>query len=225
MTQRLSESLEDYLEAIAELITIEGHAHTKDIAHKLGVKMPSVTGALRALVEKKLIEYNANHPVVLTPAGRREAERILHRHQVLGRFFVEILGLRMQKASDTACHLEHVIDEDTVDRFVLFSKAVESRADARSLKTYLTEAFSVLAKGDLGNVCVLSELPMGETAVVEQIGRNLEGREIPVAVGDSLTLDGISLDKTQLSLKTSSDRILDMPVAVAENIWVRRINR
>ena len=43
MSLHLSESLEDYLEAIAELIMVEGHAHTKRIAEKLDVKMPSGT--------------------------------------------------------------------------------------------------------------------------------------------------------------------------------------
>ena len=32
MPEQLTESLEDYLEAIAELIEIEGHAHAKEIA-------------------------------------------------------------------------------------------------------------------------------------------------------------------------------------------------
>ncbi|MBP5586310.1 MAG: hypothetical protein J6Y92_08165, partial [Lentisphaeria bacterium] len=49
MIPQLTESLEDYLEAIAELIAVEGHAHAKEIAAKLNVKMPSVTGALRQL--------------------------------------------------------------------------------------------------------------------------------------------------------------------------------
>ena len=43
MTKKLSASLEDYLEAIAELCAAEGHAHSKEIAQKLSVKMPSVT--------------------------------------------------------------------------------------------------------------------------------------------------------------------------------------
>ena len=42
MLPHLTASLEDYLEAIAELISCEGHAHTKEIAKKLNVKMPSV---------------------------------------------------------------------------------------------------------------------------------------------------------------------------------------
>ena len=51
MAKKLSASLEDYLEAIAELCSKEGHAHSKEIAEKLSVKMPSVTEALRQLVE------------------------------------------------------------------------------------------------------------------------------------------------------------------------------
>ena len=46
MSYHLTASLEDYLEAIAELTAAEGHAHTKEIAKKLNVKMPSVTGGL-----------------------------------------------------------------------------------------------------------------------------------------------------------------------------------
>ena len=36
----MSSSLEDYLEAIAEIIEANDHAHTKDIATKLNVTMP-----------------------------------------------------------------------------------------------------------------------------------------------------------------------------------------
>ena len=58
---RLSESMEDYLEAIAELIAVDGHAHTKEIAQKLNVKMPSVTGALRQLEQQGYIVYNTHY--------------------------------------------------------------------------------------------------------------------------------------------------------------------
>ncbi len=76
----LTESLEDYLEAIAELIAVEGHAHTKEIAEKLHVTMPSVTGALRQLEKLSLIVYNTHYPVQLTPEGEKIANEVLHRH-------------------------------------------------------------------------------------------------------------------------------------------------
>ena len=89
---RLSESMEDYLEAIAELIAVEGHAHTKEIAQKLNVKMPSVTGALRQLEQMGYIIYNTHYPVQLTEEGKRVADGILKRHTVLKSFFSGIPG-------------------------------------------------------------------------------------------------------------------------------------
>ena len=50
---KISSSLEDYIEVISEIIEENGHAHTKDIADRLNVKMPSATKALQNLSEKK----------------------------------------------------------------------------------------------------------------------------------------------------------------------------
>ena len=80
--------MEDYLEAIAELIAVDGHAHTKEIAQKLNVKMPSVTGALRQLVQLGYIVYNTHYPVQLTEEGKRAAEQVRKRAAVA----VELAG-------------------------------------------------------------------------------------------------------------------------------------
>ena len=53
--EKLSASLEDYLEAIFWIIQSKGAARAKDITEKLKVKASSVTGALHALGEKKYI--------------------------------------------------------------------------------------------------------------------------------------------------------------------------
>ena len=222
--KKLTESLEDYLEAIAELIAVEGHAHSKEIAEKLHVKMPSVTGALRQLEAMGFIVYNTHYPVELTVEGRIEAERIINRHHVLKRFFSEILGLGLERASDTACRLEHVVDEDTVERFVLFSRAIESRTDAKSLQVYLTEAMENLGREDFAAFCVLSELKSGESAVVDRFGRNLD-RSVPpeIAPGDRVTMNGMSLDRSSCRILRNGQRA-EIPVEAAENIWVRRIS-
>ena len=44
----LTERLEDYLEVIAELIAVDNHAYSKEIAEGLSVKIPSVSGMLRS---------------------------------------------------------------------------------------------------------------------------------------------------------------------------------
>lgn len=214
-TPQLTESLEDYLEAIAELIAVEGHAHAKEIAAKLNVKMPSVTGALRQLEKMGCIVYNTHYPVQLTEKGREIAEDVIHHHGVLKKFFSEILGLPLEKASDTACRLEHLIDCDTISRFVLFSEAIAKRTDAKALQTYLTEAMS---QPDLA---VLSDCKPGGKAVVARFGRNLAQDTVTgLKPGDEVTVEGFSLDRSGVRV-TVDGKTLDIPTAQAENIWVR----
>ena len=222
MSLHLSESLEDYLEAIAELIMVEGHAHTKRIAEKLDVKMPSVTAALRQLDKMGCIVYNTHYPVQLTEVGKELADQVVRRHRILKKFFGDILGLSPEKASETACRLEHAVDEETIERFILFSEAIENRSDARSLQIYLTEAMAALGQDNFRQICVLSQMQPGDTGTVEKFGRNIEDRMKPeITAGDSFAVQGVSLDKTGWRISLAG-KILDIPVAVAENLWVRR---
>ena len=222
MKTKLTESLEDYMEAIAELTAVKGHAHSKEIAERLHVTMPSVTGALRQLAKLNYIIYNTHFPVELTPEGRKVAEQVIYRHKILKKFFAEILGLPLEQASETACKLEHIIDEEAVERFVIFSEAIENRTDARNLQTYLTEAMANLTAGDYPGLCVLSALAPGETAVIERWSRNLRHPErLGIAPGATFTLASISLDKTLLRLAVG-DCTVEIAQEDAENIWVRR---
>jgi len=223
MTAKLTESLEDYLEAIAELIVVEGHAHSKEIAEKLNVTMPSVTGALRQLMQLDLIIYNTHHPVQLTAKGKAVADRIMYHHEVLKMFFSGILGLPIDKATETACRLEHIVDEDTIERFVLFSEAIANRSDARALKTYLTEAMSQTSTGGHKRRCVLCELTQGKKATLTRLGRNIrEPDKLALAIGESITLQNISLDGMYFYI-SAGERTLSIPLIDAENIWVERL--
>lgn len=223
MTAKLTESIEDYMEAIAELAAVEGHAHSKEIAERLQVTMPSVTGALRHLAKLNYIVYSPHSPVELTPDGWKVARRVIHRHRILKNFFSRILGLSLQQASETACKLEHIISEDAAERFVIFSEAIENRSDARTLKVYLTEAMANLSPDGGAPLCVMSALAPGDSAVVVRWSRNLRSPErVGVAVGETLTLAGVSLDRTALNL-TAGGRGVQIAFEDAENIWVRRL--
>ncbi len=222
MAEKLTESLEDYLEAIAILIEKEGHVHAKDLANHLGVTMPSVTGALKQLVKLNYIEYNAHYPVQLTNLGRTVAHEVLTRHIALKNFFSNILALSEKIASDTACHLEHVVDAATVERFILLSRSIENRSDATSLRTYLSEAISNLQNAESVNDCVISSLENGEKCVIQKFSRNLSETEYSqFAVGDELLLIGRSLDKRIYTVSVNH-AMYEIGIRLAENIWVRK---
>lgn len=112
----LSPSQEDYLEAILSLETNNRVARVKDIAEFLNVRMPSVTGALKQLRTKELIDYEKNSFITLTEKGKILAEKIFERHNSLAHFFQDILFMDKEKAQDEACKAEHSISQETIKR-------------------------------------------------------------------------------------------------------------
>lgn len=112
----LSSSLEDYLENILLLTEQEGTVHVKDIADKLGVKMPSVTQAMQNLRQRDLINYEPYSEITLTSSGRYIAQKIKRRHRVFASFFRDVLGLSPDEASSNACRMEHAVDDVLLER-------------------------------------------------------------------------------------------------------------
>ena len=110
---KLTPSLEDYLEAILQLESKNRVARVKDIALELNVQMPSVTGALKNLKSKGMIEYEKNSFINLTPQGLKIAKRVFRKHKILVSFFKNILLLDEESAKETGCKIEHVIDIET----------------------------------------------------------------------------------------------------------------
>lgn len=118
--EKLSESQEDYLEVILDLERENKVARAKDIAEKLGIKRGSVTGGLKSLEEKSLINYEPYSFITLTKKGTKIAEDITRRHQVLKDFLLKVLQLDEETAESTACRMEHAVDETSIDRLVSF---------------------------------------------------------------------------------------------------------
>ena len=65
-TEGLSASLEDYLEVIFHLEQSNRVARAKDIADQMNVQRASVTGALKALSGRGLINYSPYSFITLT---------------------------------------------------------------------------------------------------------------------------------------------------------------
>jgi DtxR family Mn-dependent transcriptional regulator len=125
----LSASLEDYLEAIYHIVQKKQAARAKDIVHRLGVRNSSVTGAMRALAHKGLINYAPHDVITLTAEGRRVSEGVVRRHEALRDFFVKVLSLEMELADTAACSMEHALPAKILARLTHFVKFVENRGD------------------------------------------------------------------------------------------------
>ncbi len=116
----LSASLEDYLEVIYHLEQSNRVARAKDIADQMNVQRASVTGALKSLAGRGLINYSPYSFITLTSEGRTIARDIIHRHDTLKRFFMNTLQLDPEQAEANACRIEHAIDLMAIDRLVRF---------------------------------------------------------------------------------------------------------
>ena len=127
--ESLSRNQQEYIETIYSLCLLHNHAHSKLIAEKLNVKMPSVTDALHSLAKMKLINYRARHPVTLTPLGLDVAKLLTGRHKVLFDFFYNILGLDLEYSEKMACDIEHSFDEKIKERLKSFNLYLKIKTD------------------------------------------------------------------------------------------------
>ena len=123
MTKRkkLSASLEDYLEAVYLVTRKQGEARSKEIMKRLGVSGPSVSEALQLLADRKLVNYQPYVAITLTPAGKRIAQDVLHRHETLRDFFIEVLGIDRETADKGACKMEHVSSANIIERMIKYT--------------------------------------------------------------------------------------------------------
>lgn len=143
----LSPNMEDYLETIY-LQDIEGlNAKVKNIADAMGVSKPSVTEALSVLQDRGLVLHQKYGDIELTDKGRHTAEEIYARHKLLRSFFVDILALDEDQAEDDACKVEHLISDETTERFQLFLDFLrQTEVNGNDYKGFLKAFHSGLAK-------------------------------------------------------------------------------
>ena len=123
--KKLSASLEDYLEAIYNLGCQLKVARSKDIAETLQVSRASVTGALKLLRDKGLINYKPYSFITLTEKGVREAQAVVRKHTIIESFFVNVLGVKRQAARQAACKAEHALGPDVISKLLSFTEFAE----------------------------------------------------------------------------------------------------
>lgn len=119
LKKNISSSMEDYLETIYLFETKKQQARVVEIAKHLKVKKASVTEALQNLARENLVNYVPYNPITLTEQGKKAAEAILRKHNIVKEFFRDIFNLSEEEASDTACKIEHVISDKLASRFEL----------------------------------------------------------------------------------------------------------
>lgn len=109
----LSQSAEDYLERIHELMERKGYARVVDIASSLKVRQASVTSMVQKLARAGYVKYEKYRGLMLTDKGREVARNIQSRHATLSRFF-SLFGLDDATQRLDIEGIEHHLSPDTL---------------------------------------------------------------------------------------------------------------
>ena len=109
-----NESAENYLETILVLSHKLPVVRSVDIANEMNFKKPSVSIAMRNLREKGYIAVTEQGFIELTDEGRKIAEAIYERHQVISGWLIS-LGVPEEIAIEDACKIEHDLAQESFE--------------------------------------------------------------------------------------------------------------
>lgn len=148
----ITESVEEYLEAIYRLGERGEAATTTSVANELKVAPASATQMLKKLAKQRYLKYTPYRGVYLTPKGKKIGKEILRKHRVMEKF-LSILGLPKSRVHKDACELEHHIPDD-------LERAIHQRVEGEK----------TLPPGAPSDVVSLTSLLDGQKGVISFIG-------------------------------------------------------
>ena len=108
---KCNQSAEDYLESILMLSRESEIVHRIDVAKRMGVSQAAVNKAVKLLCEKEYVYEDGKH-LYLTEKGKAYAETVFEKHCIIRDFLMQN-GVSYASAEEDACHLEHLISDET----------------------------------------------------------------------------------------------------------------
>lgn len=130
----MSESEEMYLVSVAR--AIEDGLDPVPVGHvaaALGVQPVSVNQMIKKMEENGKVVYTPYKGVSLTPAGKCAAARILRHRRLWEVFLAEHLGFSPSEADDIACRLEHVFNDEMMERLYSFLGAPQASPQGKPI--------------------------------------------------------------------------------------------
>jgi DtxR family manganese transport transcriptional regulator len=119
--QHATEMAEDYVEAVQELIESNGECRVLELARHFNVSHVTVSRTVGRLQKDGLLETAPYKPITLTQKGRKLAERVKKRHEVVLEFLL-VLGVDKKAAQIDSEGIEHHVSEKTLAAMKKFLK-------------------------------------------------------------------------------------------------------
>lgn len=119
--QNKNEILEDYVEAIQEILEIKGDVKNADLAIHFGVSQATVNKNLKRLITSKLATSEPYRSIFLTDEGRKLAAISKEKHNIVYQFLIK-LGVSKKIAQYDSEGIEHHVSDETLKLMKNFSK-------------------------------------------------------------------------------------------------------
>ncbi len=114
---KLTETYENYLEAIYNMRDEGQKVINARLADRLGVKPPTVSQTLQRMARDGLVKIGDGE-ITLTKHGLEAAEASIRRHRIIERFMSDILGIEWAIAHREAERLQHAISPLIEDKML-----------------------------------------------------------------------------------------------------------
>ena len=120
-TRHASETAEDYVEAVLDIIEEKNECRVLDLAKYFNVSHVTVSKIVKRLDDEKLLNSNPYQPVELTDIGFKLAKRVKKRHQIVLAFLLK-LGVDKVNAQIDSEGIEHHVSTSTLNAMKKFLK-------------------------------------------------------------------------------------------------------
>lgn len=129
-----TETAEDYVEAVADILSRQEHCRVTDLAKRFAVSHVTVNRIVHRLENSGLLITEPYRPIKLTAKGKRLAGKCRERHEIVFRFLVAI-GVDEPTAAIDAEGIEHHVSPKTLKQFKELSlRSVSGRNERKGRK-------------------------------------------------------------------------------------------
>lgn len=121
-----TETAEDYVELIADLIEANGEARVVDLSQRFGVSHATVNKVIGRLKKEGLVNSQPYRSLFLTEQGAELAQTCKERHDVVVKF-LRAIGISETTAELDAEGIEHHVSKETLGAFRDYIKTNKSK--------------------------------------------------------------------------------------------------
>ncbi len=185
-----SPAVEDYVKHIYKLTQAGERATTKALAERMGLGQGTVSGMVKQLAARGLVEHRPYYGVRLTEAGLALALQMIRRHRLIELFLVNILGLGWHEVDRESERLEHAVSERVIERIdeLLGKPDVDPHGApipdaAGQIEPQSYRLLADLSPGEAGEVRRVSDADPQFLEFLEEQGVKLHDRVQVVSIG------------------------------------------